>query len=164
MRCGSTRADLDDTEEVQTLFFVGKDIVTGRRSEDDFWLDWTDMEWAEASATQSAGWKIRHVASKNNREGSNKPIGLPCVTGCCGDICTDAEGNWVKGKLCPAHLGKHAKWLMARDACVPCEELECAVFATVKQVTKVPSGGTLVKSDEESVAEEAKSFVLVVTE
>ena len=61
--------DLDDTEEVQTLFFVGKDIVTGRRSEDDFWLDWTDMEWAEASATQSAGWKIRHVASKNNREG-----------------------------------------------------------------------------------------------
>ena len=78
--------DLDDTEEVQTLFFVGKDIVKGTRSIDDFFLDWADMTWCEASETQKVGWEIRPVASKNNREQRDKPIGLPCVTGCTGNI------------------------------------------------------------------------------
>ena len=78
--------NLDDTEEVQTLFFIAKDIVKGARAVDDFFLDWADMEWVDATETQSSGWQIRHVASKNNREGRDKPIGLQCITGCCGDI------------------------------------------------------------------------------
>ena len=155
--------NLDDTEEVLTLFFIAKDIVKGTRAVDDFFLDWADMEWVEGTTTQSPGWKIKHVASKNNREGYDRPIGLPCITGCCGEISRDAAGGWVKGRLCPAHLGKHAKLLQARDACVPCEELECAVFASVKPVRQVPSGTTLVRSAQDSIAHEAKAFVLVVT-
>ena len=61
--------NLDDTEEVLTLFFIAKDIVKGTRAVDDFFLDWADMEWVEGTTTQSPGWKIKHVASKNNREG-----------------------------------------------------------------------------------------------
>ena len=57
--------DLDDTEEVQTLFAVAKNVVKGTRSIDDYFLDWADMTWCEASATQKAGWEIRPVASKN---------------------------------------------------------------------------------------------------
>ena len=156
--------DLDDTEEVQTLFFVAKDIVKGTRAIDDWALDWHGMKWVKASTTQTAGWEIAHVASKNNREQRDKPIGLPCVTGCTGEICKGANGEWVKGPICPAHIGWRVKQLQARDACVPCEELDCAVFATVKVIEKVPSGATLVHSDVASAAKKAKSFVLVVTE
>ena len=78
--------NLDDTEEVQTLFFIAKDIVKWTRAVDDFFLDWADMEWVDATETQSSGRQIRHGASKNNREGRDKPIGLQCITGCCGDI------------------------------------------------------------------------------
>eukprot|EP00966_Prymnesium_polylepis_P122101 2822508-Prymnesium_polylepis.2 len=37
--------DLDNTEEVQTLFYVAKNIVKGTRAApaDDFFLDWSDM-------------------------------------------------------------------------------------------------------------------------
>ena len=113
--------NLDDTEEVLTMLFVGKDIVKGTRAIDDFFLDWADMKWVEPSDMSKGGWEIRHVASKNNREGRDKPIWLPCVTGCTGDICMGENGQWVKSKFCPAHVGKHAKWLQARDACVPCD-------------------------------------------
>ena len=46
---------------------------------------------------------------------------------------------------------------------VPCDELDCAVFATARTIDKVPSGATLVRAATESVADGAKSFVLVVT-
>ena len=54
----------------------------------------------------------RYSWEKNNPEGRYKPAGLPCVTGCAGDVKQDAMGKWIKPcVLCPAHLGWHAKAL-----------------------------------------------------
>ena len=108
----------------------------------------------------------RYSWEKNNPEGRYKPAGLPCVTGCAGDVKQDAMGKWIKPcVLCPAHLGWHAKALQARDACVPVGELQSPVFSTVARFEKVPAGATVVVAKEEldDVTEKVGKLVLVIT-
>ncbi|EOD25628.1 hypothetical protein EMIHUDRAFT_457487 [Emiliania huxleyi CCMP1516] len=77
----------------------------------------------------------------SNQRWDSLPAGLPCVTGCVGDVKKDAEGKWMKPcVLCPAHLGWHAKVLQARDACVPASELHSPVFSTVARFENEEQG------------------------
>jgi len=47
--------DWDDAEEVSTLFYIAKNLVQGRRAEDELWLDWSDVKMTEASESTKAG-------------------------------------------------------------------------------------------------------------
>jgi hypothetical protein len=157
--------DLNNTEEVLTLFYILKGIIKGTRASDDFFLDWSDMSFIEASEAQRAGYEIRHVGSKNNREQRDKPTALACATGCPGAICMDKDGKWVRGsKLCPVHMGRHAHCLHARDAGVSCDELDCPVFSTVLRIAQIPSGATLVRSETGSACGLASAYVLVISQ
>ena len=110
--------------------------------------------------------EVRYAWSKNNKEQRDKPKGLACVTGCEGGMKRGADGEWAAPRcLCPVHIGRHAKLLQARDAGVSVEELKAPVFSKVAQVSKVPSGATLVvdENQREAVLQRAGRLVLVIT-
>ena len=110
--------------------------------------------------------EVRYAWSKNNKEQRDKPKGLVCVTGCEGGMKRGADGEWAAPRcLCPVHIGRHAKLLQARDAGVSVEELKAPVFSKVAQVSKVPSGATLVvdENQREAVLQRAGRLVLVIT-
>lgn len=155
--------DPDNTEEVLTTLYMAKNIVMGTRAADEFLLDWSDVSFEEVSATQHGGVTIRPVLSKNNREGQDRPRGLHGRTGA-GAVKRGADGKWVlPEKLCPVRLAAHAQVLLARDAGVEVAQLEAPVFSDCRRIKQLPAGATLVRSERGSVAEKAKSLVLVVT-
>ena len=154
--------DPRDTEEVMTTFYLAKNVVKGDRAADEYLLDWSDIKWSQATASHTAGIAYAPCVSKNDREGHDKPKGLPCVTHC--DWTRNADGMWQHGVLCPAHLGLLGKQLQARDAGVAVEDLKGPVFGTYRRIEELPAGATLVKCDDAvSASSKAKSLVLVVT-
>ena len=109
---------------------------------------------------------MRYSWSKNNKEQRDKPKGLPCVTGCKGEMKKGADGKWVAPSvLCPVHIGRHAKLLQSLDAGVSVEELKAPVFSKVARIGKVPSGATLVvdENERDAVLQQAGRLVLVIT-
>ena len=109
---------------------------------------------------------MRYSWSKNNKEQRDKPKGLPCVTGCKGEMKKGADGKWVAPSvLCPVHIGRHAKLLQSLDAGVSVEELKAPVFSKVAWIGKVPSGATLVvdENERDAVLQQAGRLVLVIT-
>ena len=109
---------------------------------------------------------VRYSWSKNNKEQRDKPKGLPCVTGCKGEMNKGADGKWVAPSvLCPVHIGRHAKLLQSLDAGVSVEELKAPVFSKVAWIGKVPSGATLVvdENERDAVLQQAGRLVLVIT-
>ena len=107
---------------------------------------------------------VRYSWSKNNKEQRDKPKGLPCVTGCKGEMKKGADGKWVAPSvLCPVHIGRHAKLLQSLDAGVSVEELKAPVFSKVAWIGKVPSGATLVvdENERDAVLQQAGRLVLV---
>jgi hypothetical protein len=125
--------DPDNTEEVLTTLYMAKNIVMGTRAADEFLLDWSDVSFEEASATQHGGATIRPVLSKNNREGQDRPRGLHGRTGG-GAVKRGADGKWVlPEKLCPVRLAEHARVLLARDAGVVVAQLEAPVFSDCRR-------------------------------
>tara|TARA_B110001452_G_scaffold267342_1_gene276849 strand:- start:1957 stop:4386 length:2430 start_codon:yes stop_codon:yes gene_type:complete len=155
--------DLDNTEEVLITAYEAKNLVRGSRAADEWLLDLTDVEFQEAAPGRRSGATFKPVVSKNNREGTDRPYGVPCPSTCTGDVQRGEDGRWVRGCTCPVHLLKHARVLQARDAGVAVEELESAVFADCLRIEKLPSGATLVRTAEGSAAEKAPPLVMVVT-
>jgi hypothetical protein len=156
--------DLDDTEEVLIAAYMSKNVVRGKRAEDESKLDWSNVRYVEGDAQGGKqGLAFDYPASKNNREQAERANPLHCTAGCKGLVERDETGKLVFASFCPVHLLLYAKTLQARDAGVDVHRLRGPLWGKYRRIEKVPSGTTLVASDVESQAHKAKALVMVVT-
>ena len=161
-----TRADPKSMEEMQMVLYLVKNLIHGTRAHDESLLDWSDShDLTELVASGHHGITLKYISTKNNKEQADRQKALSCVLGCAGALQFTEDGRINSAALCPAHLFKHLKELIATEMGLAIDDVEGPIFGKYKRICDVPSGSTLRASDHSSVAkEQAKALVCIVTQ